>query len=88
MMLKLSNHIIKRILDICRRLNINLAQVQLYELSHLSVFLGEQQDYTTLEVSYLLLRPIIDILTIDTVASQYALGHPRCPAFLARPSRL
>lgn len=48
-MLELSNRIVKRILEICKTLNINFAQVQLYELSHLSVLLGEQQDYETLE---------------------------------------
>ncbi|KAF1911127.1 hypothetical protein BDU57DRAFT_462289 [Ampelomyces quisqualis] len=48
-MLELSNRIVKRILEVCKNLNINFAQVQLYELSHLSVLLGEQQDYETLE---------------------------------------
>ncbi|KAH3949571.1 hypothetical protein HBH64_038280 [Parastagonospora nodorum] len=48
-MLELSNKIVKRILEICKNLNINFAQVQLYELSRLSVLLGEQQDYETLE---------------------------------------
>jgi tetratricopeptide (TPR) repeat protein len=48
-MLELSNRIVKRILEICKTLNINFAQVQLYELSHLSVLLGEQEDYETLE---------------------------------------
>jgi hypothetical protein len=51
-MLQLSNRIVKKILDICKQLNINFAQVQLYELSHLSVLLGEQEDYETLEVSH------------------------------------
>lgn len=50
-MLELSNRIVKRILDICKKLEINFAQVQLYELSRLSVLLGEQEDYETLEVS-------------------------------------
>lgn len=48
-MLDLSNRIVKRILEICKNLKINFAQVQLYELSHLSLLLGEQQDYETLE---------------------------------------
>lgn len=48
-MLELSNRIVKRIIEICKTLNINFAQIQLYELSHLSVLLGEQQDYETLE---------------------------------------
>ena len=48
-MLELSNSIVKRILEICKSLNINFAQIQLYELSHLSVLLGEQEDYETLE---------------------------------------
>ena len=50
-MLDLSNKIVRKILDICRNLNINFAQIQLFELSHLSVLLGEQHDYETLEVS-------------------------------------
>ncbi|KAJ4371534.1 hypothetical protein N0V83_004753 [Neocucurbitaria cava] len=48
-MLELSNRIVKKILEICKRLDINFAQVQLYELSHLSALLGEQEDYETLE---------------------------------------
>ncbi|KAF2036681.1 hypothetical protein EK21DRAFT_105994 [Setomelanomma holmii] len=48
-MLDLSNRIVKRIIEICKNLNINFAQVQLYELSRLSVLLGEQEDYETLE---------------------------------------
>ncbi|KAF2681791.1 hypothetical protein K458DRAFT_391739 [Lentithecium fluviatile CBS 122367] len=48
-MLQLSNRIVRKILDICKKLNINFAQVQLYELSHLSALLGEQEDYETLE---------------------------------------
>ncbi|KAL5118848.1 hypothetical protein ACEQ8H_003170 [Pleosporales sp. CAS-2024a] len=48
-MLELSNRIVKRILEICKNLKINFAQVQLYELNHLSVLLGEQQDFETLE---------------------------------------
>lgn len=50
-MLELSNQIVKKILEICKNLKINFAQVQLYELSRLSVLLGEQEDYETLEVS-------------------------------------
>ena len=50
-MLELSNSIVKKVLDICKARNINFAQVQLYELSQLSILLGEQQDYATLEVS-------------------------------------
>ncbi|UPX15179.1 uncharacterized protein EKO05_0005636 [Ascochyta rabiei] len=48
-MLELSNKIVRKILDICKSLNINFAQIQLFELSHLSVLLGEQNDYATLE---------------------------------------
>ncbi|KAH8730903.1 hypothetical protein GQ44DRAFT_672903 [Phaeosphaeriaceae sp. PMI808] len=48
-MLELSNKIVKRILEICTNLKINFAQIQLYELSHLSAVLGEQEDYETLE---------------------------------------
>ena len=55
-MLELSNKIVRKILDICKHLNINFAQIQLYELSHLSVLLGEQNDYATLEV-----RPVLCI---------------------------
>jgi tetratricopeptide (TPR) repeat protein len=53
-MLDLSNKIVRKILDICKNLKINFAQIQLYELSHLSVLLGEQHDYETLEVSDIL----------------------------------
>jgi hypothetical protein len=52
-MLDLSNRIVRKILDICKNLKINFAQIQLFELSHLSVLLGEQHDYETLEVSFL-----------------------------------
>lgn len=48
--LDLSNKIVRKILDICKNLNINFAQIQLFELSHLSILLGEQHDYETLEV--------------------------------------
>ncbi|KAF1945315.1 NACHT domain-containing protein [Clathrospora elynae] len=48
-MLELSNRIVKKILDICKSLELNFAQIQLYELSHLSALLGEQEDYETLE---------------------------------------
>ncbi|KAF2628800.1 hypothetical protein BU25DRAFT_365743 [Macroventuria anomochaeta] len=48
-MLELSNKIVRKILDICKNLKINFAQIQLFELSHLSVLLGEQHDYETLE---------------------------------------
>jgi hypothetical protein len=49
-MLQLSNRIVRKILEISKQLNINFAQVQLYELSHLSALLGDQKDYETLEV--------------------------------------
>ncbi|KAF2727980.1 hypothetical protein EJ04DRAFT_450238 [Polyplosphaeria fusca] len=48
-MLELSNRIVKKILDICKELKINFAQVQLPELSQLAALLGEQEDYATLE---------------------------------------
>jgi tetratricopeptide (TPR) repeat protein len=54
-MLQLSNRIVRKIIEISKKLDINFAQVQLYELSELSVLLGEQQDYETLEVSYSLI---------------------------------
>jgi tetratricopeptide (TPR) repeat protein len=76
-MLELSNKIVKRIFEICKSLNINFAQVQLYELSHLSLLLGEQEDYETLEVSLLLslsCKCHCDINTF-TVASNDALEH-------------
>ncbi|KAF1964590.1 hypothetical protein BU23DRAFT_492067 [Bimuria novae-zelandiae CBS 107.79] len=47
--LELSNRIVKKILEISKSLNINLAQVQVAELSQLTALLGEQRDYTTLE---------------------------------------
>jgi tetratricopeptide (TPR) repeat protein len=48
-LLELSNKIVKKILEICKQLDLNFAQVQLYELSHLSALLGQQEDYETLE---------------------------------------
>lgn len=47
--LELSNRIVKKILEITKSLKINLAQVQVTELSHLTALLGEQTDYATLE---------------------------------------
>lgn len=47
--LELSNRIVKKILEITKTLKINLAQIQVAELSHLTALLGEQQDYATLE---------------------------------------
>ncbi|KAF2130419.1 hypothetical protein P153DRAFT_314293 [Dothidotthia symphoricarpi CBS 119687] len=47
--LELSNRIVKKILDICKKSEVNFAQIQLSELSNLSALLGEQQDYETLE---------------------------------------
>ncbi|KAF2261879.1 hypothetical protein CC78DRAFT_469263 [Lojkania enalia] len=47
--LELSNRIVKNILEICKKLELNFAQIQLSELSQLSVLLGEQHDYGTLE---------------------------------------
>jgi hypothetical protein len=84
-MLELSNKIVRKILDICKNLNINFAQVQLYELSNLSSLLGEQNDYSTLEVS---LHPLTKhsfyaILTPQTVAPHHPLADPRCPALVA-----
>jgi hypothetical protein len=35
-----SKRIIKRVLEICKTLDINFAQVQLYELGHISALLG------------------------------------------------
>ncbi|KAL5410988.1 hypothetical protein PMIN03_005094 [Paraphaeosphaeria minitans] len=48
-MLELSNRIVKKILEITKTLHINLAQVKVDELSHLTALLGEQTDYATLE---------------------------------------
>ncbi|KAL1597956.1 hypothetical protein SLS60_008444 [Paraconiothyrium brasiliense] len=47
--LELSNRIVKKILEITKSLKINLAQVQIADLSQLTALLGEQQDYPTLE---------------------------------------
>jgi hypothetical protein len=86
-MLELSNRIVKKILDICMKLKINFAQVQLYELSQLSVLLGEQEDYATLEVRILthLSSLLTLLLTRDIVAPHHSLEHARRPALLARP---
>lgn len=48
--LELSNHIVKKILDISKDLNISLVSLPLNELSQLVRLLGEQEDYATLEV--------------------------------------
>jgi tetratricopeptide (TPR) repeat protein len=69
-LLELSNRIVKKIIDICKQLQVNFARVQLLELSELSALLGEQQDYATLEVgciSYPI--PMRYLLTYRTVAS-------------------
>lgn len=83
-MLDLSNKIVRKILDICKALNINFAQIQLFELSHLSVLLGEQKDYDTLEVRLSLSSSYMNnLLTLPLVASYYPVEHQRCPALLA-----
>lgn len=51
MLLQLSNRVAKEMLDICKKNNVNFAQVQLGELNQLAALLGEQQDYETLEVN-------------------------------------
>jgi hypothetical protein len=82
--LDLSNQIVRQILDICKNLKINFAQVQLPELSHLVALLGEQQDYVTLEVSPLSCSSSLHyILTCFAVASHNPLEHSRCPTLLA-----
>jgi hypothetical protein len=84
-MLELSNKIVRKIVEICKNLNINFAQVQLYELSNLSALLGEQNDYATLEVSRLPTDTLFfsPILTLHAVASHDPLADSRCPARLA-----
>lgn len=83
--LDLSNRIVKKILDICKALNINFAQIQLFELSNLSALLGEQEDYETLEVSLscLIFQHFNKILTFRVVVAQHSMEHPRCPTILA-----
>jgi hypothetical protein len=82
-MLELSNRIVKRILEICKNLNINFAQVQLFELSQLSVLLGEQEDYETLEVSHQppVIRPLL--IPLFVVAPYHPLEHPRRSTYMA-----
>jgi tetratricopeptide (TPR) repeat protein len=81
-MLDLSNKIVRKILDICKNLKINFAQIQLFELSHLSVLLAEQRDYETLEVSDIL-ELLFRILIGSTVASHHPVEHQGCSALLA-----
>lgn len=81
--LELSNRIVKKILDISKSLKINFAQVQLPELSQLSALLGEQQDYTTLEVRFLSLHPLREMLILHLVAAYDSLEHTRCPKVMA-----
>lgn len=85
-MLDLSNKIVRKILDICKALNINFAQVQLFELSHLSVLLGEQKDYDTLEVRSTLSASsrMTHVLILHEVAPHHPMEHQRRPALLAR----
>jgi hypothetical protein len=87
-MLELSNRIVRKVLDICKKLEINFAQVQLYELSQLSLLLGEQEDYQTLEVRPFPLSypPENIILTSCIVVAHDPLEHPRRPTFVARRS--
>ncbi|EFQ95319.1 hypothetical protein PTT_06770 [Pyrenophora teres f. teres 0-1] len=86
-MLDLSNRIVKKVLDIAKELKLNFARVQLYELSHLSALLGEQQDYETLE--WLLTKlwstrdaqrswPAEVLLNLGRrlICARYAAGHP------------
>ena len=48
-MLQLSNSIAKKIIDVCKKQDIDLVEIQLHELNRLVVLLGEQEDYETLE---------------------------------------
>jgi hypothetical protein len=85
-MLDLSNCIIHKILDTCEQSNINFAQVQLYELSQLSVLLAEQKDWSTLEVSSRRYSCKVVDSNLHAVAPQQALEYPRCSTLLASPS--
>jgi hypothetical protein len=80
-MLDLSNKIVRKILDICKSLKINFAQIQLFELSHLSILLGEQHDYETLEVSILVPFPAHDTDIVHSGSSQLCgtLETPNAP---------
>ena len=69
-MLDLSNKIVMKIIDICKSLKINFAQIQLFELSHLSILLGEQHDYETLEVSIFAHFPAHDTDVIHSGSSK------------------
>ncbi|KAJ4301643.1 hypothetical protein N0V90_003736 [Kalmusia sp. IMI 367209] len=85
--LELSNRIVKKILDISKSLKINLAQVQIAELSHLTALLGEQEDYVTLESLLTTLWSTRDAqrswpaqvlvnLGRRLVSARYLAGHP------------
>lgn len=96
-MLELSNRIVKKIVEICKKLDINFAQVQLGELSHLSVLLGEQEDYETLEWLLTTLwqtREYVYLFSFSPLALNslpffFVLTSPQRPTHLAtrRPAR-
>ncbi|KAF2715445.1 NACHT domain-containing protein [Pleomassaria siparia CBS 279.74] len=86
-MLELSNRIVRKILDICKKMEINFAQVQLYELSQLSLLLAEHEDYETLEWLLTTLWNTRDaqrswpakvLLNLGRrlIAARYLAGHP------------
>ncbi|KAH7137970.1 NACHT domain-containing protein [Dendryphion nanum] len=85
--LDLSNKIVKKILDICKQLKINLAQIQLPELDRLSALLGRQEDYVTLEWLLTTLwqtrdaqkswpTPVLITLSRRLICARYLAGHP------------
>ena len=83
-LLQLSNDIIKDVLKICRDQNINIAQVSLTELNELIALLGEQQDYSTLEVcldSYIESGQLLTDYSSD--AARPTVEHTRSPEELA-----
>nr|POE74801.1 hypothetical protein CFP56_37332 [Quercus suber] len=86
-LLQLSNNIIKEILSICKQQKINMAQVQLAELSQIIALLGEQGDYETLESLLTSLWNTRDaqrswpsevLLNLGQrlIAARYLAGHP------------
>ena len=82
-MLQLSNQIAKKIIEVCRKQDIDFAEIQLHELNRLVLLLGEQEDYETLEVS----QPEQShynyaILILSIVAPHNPVEHEDCPTHL------
>ncbi|KAF2722764.1 hypothetical protein K431DRAFT_221415 [Polychaeton citri CBS 116435] len=86
-MLQLSNEIVKKVLDVCKKQGISFGQIQLRELSRLVSLLGEQEDYETLEWLLTTLwntreaqstwpSQVLHTLARRLISARYLSGHP------------